>query len=194
MKSQRQLKGIWQVGTIALALGTAAVAMPATAADVESVDWSKVKAKKVRMFYPGQSNYEWLRSPEHKKADKEVSEGESCLECHKGEQKSLGEILVEENRLEDNPIADKVSYLRMGVQAAFDSENLYMRFQWKTNGDKPGDMGNFMRFDGSEWQWYGNHRQHEAVIDEGQPAIYPDRLGVMIGDAAVGMFPNQGCW
>ena len=191
MKSQRQLKGIWQGGVMALALG---IAMPATAADVESVDWSKVKARKVRMFYPGQSSYEWLRDPEHKKADQQIKDGEACLECHKGEQKSLGEILVEENRLEDNPIADKVSYLRMGVQAAFDSTYLYMRFQWKTAADKPGDMGNFLRFDGSEWQWYGNHRQHEAVIDEGQPAIYPDRLGIMIGDAQVDKFPNQGCW
>jgi hypothetical protein len=55
-------------------------------------------------------------------------------------------------------------------------------------------MGNFMRYDGAEWQWYGNHRQHEAVVDDGQPAIYPDRLGIMIGDENVDMYPNQGCW
>jgi hypothetical protein len=51
-----------------------------------------------------------------------------------------------------------------------------------------------MRFDGDQWQWYGNHRQHETVIDEEQPAIYPDRLGIMMGDSRVPLYPEQGCW
>ncbi len=164
------------------------------AVDVESIDWSKVPVNKPRLYYPGQSSYQWLRTAEHKKATEETKAGEACLRCHKGEQKSLGGILVVENRLEPDPIEDKSGYKRLSVQAAHDDQNLYMRFSWKTDGEGPGNIGNLMRFDGSEWAWWGNHRQHEAVIDEGQPAIYPDRLGIMIGDAKVEFYPEQGCW
>jgi hypothetical protein len=164
------------------------------AVDVESLDWSQVPVNKPRLYYPGQSSYQWLRTAEHKKATEETKAGEACLRCHKGEQKSLGEILVVENRLEPDPIADKSGYKRLSVQAAHDDQYLYMRFSWKTDGEGPGNIGNFMRFDGSEWGWWGNHRQHEAVIDEEQPAIYPDRLGIMIGDTKATLYPEHGCW
>lgn len=169
-------------------------ASPLFAADVESIDWSQISASKPRLFYPGQSSYEWLRTSEHKKATEETKAGEACLRCHKGEQKSLGEILVVENRLEPDPIEAKSGYLRLSVQAAHDDQYLYLRFGWKTSSEGAGNVGNLMRFDGSEWKWWGNHRQHEAVLDEEQPAIYPDRLGIMIGDAKSPLYPEQGCW
>jgi len=169
-------------------------ATPLFAADVESIDWSQIPGSKPRLFYPGQSDYEWLRTPEHKKAAEETKAGEACLRCHKGEEKSLGGILVVENRLEPDPIEDKSGYKRLSVQAAHDDQYLYMRFSWETDGEVPGNVGNLIRFDGSEWVWWGNHRQHEAVLDDGQPAIYPDRLGIMIGDAKVSLYPEHGCW
>ena len=49
------------------------------AADVESIDWSQVPESKPRLFYPGQSSYEWLRTEEHKKATEETRAGEACL-------------------------------------------------------------------------------------------------------------------
>ncbi|MEH6626156.1 MAG: ethylbenzene dehydrogenase-related protein [Motiliproteus sp.] len=177
-----------------LAVSMVLVCPLAWSADVENIDWSLVPVSKPRLFYPGQSSYEWLRIEEHKKASNQVKEGEACLECHKGEQKSLGEILVVENRLEPDPIADKGGYKRLSLQAAHDATYLYMRFSWKSDGEGIGDQGNYMRFDGEQWQWYGNHRQHEAVIDEEQPAIYPDRLGIMMGDSRVSQYPEQGCW
>jgi hypothetical protein len=169
-------------------------ATPLFAADVESIDWSQIPVSKPRLFYPGQSSYQWLRTSEHKKATEETKAGEACLRCHEGEQKSLGEILVVENRLEPDPIEDKSGYLRLSVQAAHDDQYLFLRFAWKSNSEGPGNVGNLMRFDGSEWTWWGNHRQHEAVLDEGQPALYPDRLGIMIGDAKVPLYPEHGCW
>ncbi len=181
--------------TVAAAIGVlAAPSSTALAADVESIDWSTVPVNKPRLYYPGQSSYQWLRTPDHKKAAEETKAGEACLRCHEGEQKSLGGILVVENRLEPDPIEDKSGYKRLSVQAAHDDQYLYMRFSWDSDGDGAGDVGNLMRFDGSEWVWWGNHRQHEAVLDEGEPAIYPDRLGIMIGDAKVEFYPEQGCW
>lgn len=167
---------------------------PAWSAEVETIDWDSIPEAKPRLFYPGQSSYQWLRSDEHKKATNETRSGEACLQCHKNEQKSLGGILVVENRLEPDPIEDKEGYKRLKVRAAHDATYLYLRFSWKSDGDRAGDQGNFMRFDGTKWSWYGNHRQHEAVIDDGQPAIYPDRLGIMIGDARAPLYPKQGCW
>ena len=33
-------------------------------------DWSKLPDHKIELFYPGQSSYQWLRSKEHKRANK----------------------------------------------------------------------------------------------------------------------------
>ncbi len=179
--------------SIAMAIGLVGH-ITAHAASVDSIDWSKIPTQKPRLFYPGQSSYEWLRIEDHKKASNEVKGGEACLKCHKGEQKSLGGILVEENRLEEAPIEEKNGYRRLSVQAAHDQTYLYMRFGWESDSEQVGDRGNFIRYNGSSWEWYGNHRQHESVVDDGQPAIYPDRLGIMIGDKQVSMYPEQGCW
>ena len=188
--------GVWnKFGIYSIAIAAAMFGhVSADAASVDSIDWSQIPTQKPRLFYPGQSSYEWLRIEEHKKASNEVKGGEACLKCHKGEQKSLGGILVEENRLEDMPIEEKNGYRRLSAQAAHDQDYLYMRFSWESDSEQAGDRGNFLRYNGSAWEWYGNHRQHEAVVDDGQPAIYPDRLGIMIGDKQVSMYPDQGCW
>ncbi len=178
----------------ATALLSASFATATPAASLESIDWSKVPAANPRLFYPAQSSYEWLRVEDHKKASKEVREGEACLRCHKGEQKSLGGLLSGDHRLEPDPIDDKNGYIRISVQAAHDAANLYLRVSWETNGERPQDMGNFIRFDGKKWDWYGNHRQSLYVLDEGQPAISADRLGIMIGDKSATLYPEQGCW
>ena len=60
----------------ALFLGLAAFAAnTAFAADPATIDWSKVPSKSVKLFYPGQSSYNWLLSPEHKKGNKAVPSG-----------------------------------------------------------------------------------------------------------------------
>jgi len=181
-------------GSVAGALLAGLAAHPVQAADVGSVDWSGVSTSKPRLFYPGQSSYEWLQIEEHKKASNEVKGGEACLKCHKGEQKSLGGILVEEGRLEDMPIEEKSGYKRITVQAAHDADTLYLKVSWESDGEREGNLGNFIRSDAGEWAFWGNHRQHEAVVDDGQPAIYPDRLGIMIGDKGVPLYPEHGCW
>jgi len=49
--------------TLALPLALLALASPAWAADPAAIDWSGVPAKTLTLFYPGQSTYQWLRSP-----------------------------------------------------------------------------------------------------------------------------------
>ena len=44
-----------------LGLGVLAfMALPAMAADPAQIDWAKIPAATVTLFYPGQSSYEWL--------------------------------------------------------------------------------------------------------------------------------------
>ena len=74
----------------------------------------------VTLFYPGQVDYGWLRSPEHKRANAKVKEGEACLSCHEGEEAELGATLVKGGRHEPAPIAGKAGFINAKVQAALD--------------------------------------------------------------------------
>jgi len=178
-----------------LMLGLAALmAAPAFAADPETIDWSAIPTKTVKLFYPGQSGYDWLRSPEHKRADKKVAQGDSCVSCHEGEEEEIGNLIVTGERLEPAPIPNKEGVKDLNVQAAYDNEYLYLRAQWKSQLDREGRMHNMIRFDGKEWKFYGSHRASSKVRDGKEPPLYEDRLAIMVDDGSVPMFAEQGCW
>ena len=157
-------------------------------------DWSKVPSKTVKLFFPGQSSYEWLRGKKHKRAFRKTEQGDSCVSCHEGEEVEMGAKMVSGETLEPHPIKGKQASIDMNVQAAHDSENLYLRFQWKTRNPFPSTAHPHWRYDGKEWKAFGWPRLHKKVWDEGQPAIYEDRLAIMIDDGSVPMFAEQGCW
>jgi ethylbenzene dehydrogenase len=171
-------------------------ALPALAADPAKINWAKIPAVKVPLFYPGQSTYEWLRSEDHKGAVKEVTRGDACTTCHDEEdnEKDLGEKLVKANRLEPVPVRGKNGHVDLKVQAAYDDKNAYFRFQWKTNAPTGGVEYPYYRFDGKEWKAWGAPRLDKPVQEGKQPAIYEDRLSMMIDDGKVPMFAQQGCW
>lgn len=158
------------------------------------IDWADVPTKTVTLFYPGQSSYQWLRSKQHKRAYKKTAQGEACLSCHEDEEAEIGELIVAGERLEPNPIPGKEGVKELAVQAVHDSEYLYFRFQWKSQLGREGRMHNMIRYDGAEWQWYGSHRADNKVRSGEQPAIYEDRLAIMIDDGSIPMFAEQGCW
>ena len=81
---------------------TILAATSAVAADPATIDWTKIPAVTVTLFYPGQSSYEWLRGREHKGA-KAVDNGQACVRCHEGEEKAKGERIVKGGRLEPTP-------------------------------------------------------------------------------------------
>ena len=183
----------------ALALSFAgAAAFPALAADPATIDWSKVPAKTVTLFYPGQSSYEWLTT-DHKKAEsdkglKAVQRGQSCLKCHDGDEKKMGDALVKGGPIEPTPVKGKNGWVDLKVQAAYDAKNAYLRFQWKTQSAAPGIEYPYYRFDGKEWKVYGQPALDEEVRQGKAPAIYEDRLSVMLDDGKVENFSKQGCW
>ena len=157
-------------------------------------DWSKVPTKTVKLFYPGQSTYQWLRSPEHKRAYKKTIAGDACLDCHQDEEEEIGNKIVAGEVLEPAELAGKQGVIDLAVQAAVDDKNLYWRFQWKTKNNFPGRAHPHWRFDGKEWKQYGYPRLHKKVQSGEQPAIYEDRLAILIDDGSVPVFKEQGCW
>ncbi len=167
----------------------------ASAADPVNIDWSKIQASSIQLFYPGQSSYEWLRSKAHKGASK-VAKGAACVSCHdeKDEEKDLGEKLVKAGPLEPMPVAGKSGYKDLSVQAAYDAKNLYLRYEWKTDQPFPGSEHQYLRFDGKEWKVWGFPKLDKVVQDGKQPGIYEDRMSIMIDDGKVADFGKQGCW
>jgi len=172
------------------------IAGPTLAADPAAIDWSKIPAVKVPLFYPGQSSYEWLRSEGHEgKASKAVINGDSCTKCHDepDEERKMGNKLVKGGSRETTPVKGKNGYVELSVQAAYDARNAYFRYQWKTNG-KAGIEYPYYRFNGKEWKVYGGPRLDKDVQEGKQPAIYEDRLSMMLDDGKVPGFAQQGCW
>lgn len=168
----------------------------AFAADPAKINWSKIPAVNVPLFYPGQSTYEWLRSDEHKGAAKEVKRGDACLSCHDeaDAEKDMGNKIVKGGRLDPMAVPGKSGYKELKVQTAYDTKNAYLRFQWKTDNPYPGTEHQYLRFDGKEWKVWGYPKLDKPVHEGKQPAIYEDRMSVMIDDGKVAGFAQQGCW
>ncbi|HSA71172.1 MAG TPA: ethylbenzene dehydrogenase-related protein [Burkholderiales bacterium] len=180
----------------ALSLGllcACSLAGSAWAADPATIDWNQVPSGSLTLFYPGQSTFQWLRSPAHKGASV-VAYGTPCVSCHKGQEAKLGDRIVKGGPLEPTPPAGKNGSLALNVQVAYDDQNAYFRFQWKTRGGGPGESYPAYRFDGKEWKPHGAPRLSAPAYKGEQPAVYEDRLSMMIDDGAVPNFAAQGCW
>jgi len=171
-----------------------ALSLSLSAWSAQPTQWSQIPTTTVKLLYPGQSSYQWLRSTAHKRANKKVIQGDSCVSCHEDEEQDMGELIVSGKKLEPHPIEGKQGLIDLNVQAAYDDENAYFRFQWQTLNNFPGTAHPHWRFDGSEWKQIGWPRLHKKVWGDGQPAIYEDRLSMMVDDGSVPMFAEQGCW
>lgn len=186
--------------TIALTAGLVGFSVlssaSAFAADPATIDWSKVPVSTVALFYPGQSSYEWLRTKHNgeAKAIKGVEGGSACVKCHDGDEKAIGEKIVKGGPLEPTPVKGKTGYKELKVQAAYDTKNAYLRFQWQTQNPYPGSEHQYLRYDGKEWKVYGYPKLDKVVQEGKQPGIYEDRMTVMIDDGKVAGFGRQGCW
>ncbi len=179
----------------ALLMGVAIlVAGPAFAGDPAAVDWSKVPTKTIKLFWPGQSTYQWLRSPQHKRADMQTKEGQACVACHLNEEAEIGKKLVGGHDLEPMPVEGKNGLINLQFQVAYDKQDAYFRFQWKTLNDYAGTAHPYLRYDGKAWKALGYPKLDEVVQDGDQPGIYEDRMSMMIDDGKVPMYKEQGCW
>jgi hypothetical protein len=165
-----------------------------SAASLENIDWSRIPVKTVTLFYPGQSTFQWLRSSAHPGAAPLRSGSMACTACHTGQEEKLGNSLVKGGKLEPVPPVGKEGVKQLNVQVAYDNENAYFRFQWRTKNAYPGDAYPMYRFDGKEWKLFGGPRLTKKIAGGAEPPIYEDRLSMMIDDGKVPGYAQQGCW
>jgi hypothetical protein len=112
----------------ALGLAACAAFAPALAAPP---DWSKVPAKTVTIFYPGVSPIEWITKGSEHGGARALKKGESCASCHDQEAADMGKKMASGQKIEPTPPKGKAGSIPVGVQAANDGTNLYLRFSWK---------------------------------------------------------------
>lgn len=149
--------------SLLFAIGTLlAASNPATAAP----DWAKVPSKKVTLFYPGTSSIEWITKTSEHSGAKGLRKGESCVNCHEEELADIGKKIVSGAKIEPTPIKGKAAIIPVNVQAAYDADNLYLRFSFT----EPPASG-------------GGQDKDNAV-----------KLAVMLAGDKVPMAGQAGCW
>ncbi|THF65607.1 hypothetical protein E6C76_08510 [Pseudothauera nasutitermitis] len=143
----------------ALALGTAHAAPPA--------DWSKVAAKDITLFHPGVSPMEWITKGTEHGGARALRKGDTCADCHSDETMKMGQLIASGQKIEPSPIAGKVGFIPVKVQAAHDGDTLYVRFSWK----QPAAAGG-------------------AKMDEANPV----KIAFMLDAGKVEGADQSGCW
>lgn len=126
-------------------------------------DWSKVPARNIPLFYPGQAGLEWVMNVANHSSVRDIANKKySCARCHQGDASEIGDDIVvgkpvgsSKSVLEPAPIAGKAGSLFAKVQIAHDDGNIYFRFEWespKAAGGKKMDPKNEVKltlmFDG----------------------------------------------
>jgi hypothetical protein len=134
-------------------------------------DWGKVPKRDIQVFHTGVTSIEWLMNQSQHSGRTGVSKGESCAGCHD----EKGALNLDFKRLagsELEPVAaPKTMKFPVAVQAAYDSENLYVRLSFKS----PTDAG--AKAD----------REEKAPMHEVKAAI-------MLAGPKVDMGSQLGCW
>lgn len=103
-----------------------------------NIDWSKVDARTVTLFYPGQASFEWIQDPrQHGGSRAFLKSGDRCSECHAKEVREMGDKIVNGVKLEPTPIPGKRGSVDVRVQATHDSEKVYFRFEWQNAAHTP---------------------------------------------------------
>lgn len=103
----------------------------------KTINWSAIDATEVVLFYPGQASMEWMLKGSDHGGKRVFLKGDSCLECHEGEETDIGNLIVSGEKLEPTPIPGKRGYIPVNIQAAHDKNFLYMRFQWEDTAHVP---------------------------------------------------------
>jgi cytochrome c-type protein NapC len=104
---------------LALAINSAFVLLPAD-----------LQARELILFQPGQSSWEWLLVPATHNGGKGMREGMTCLSCHEGEEKAIGNLIASGEKLEPQPISGMPGFISMSLEAAYDDENVYLTMSW----------------------------------------------------------------
>lgn len=131
-----------------------------------AVDWGKVPGQDIVMLYPGQTSWEWnLTMADHSAADK-FKAGKNCIACHKGEEKTQGDLMVSGKKAEPNPIKGFPGHAIVNVRMAYDDTHFYTRLEMKA----------------------------PKAPDTKMDAKTESSLALIFNDAAVNEGVRAGCW
>ena len=117
-----------------------AVKAPSTSSGGSNINWDDVPSRDITLFYPGQSSMEWtLNGKDHGGSRPFTKLGDRCFTCHDKETAKMGEKIVTGQKLEpkETLIPGKRGSIPVAVQASYDDENLYMRFEWENDVHNP---------------------------------------------------------
>ena len=108
----------------------APAATNSAAAGASNVDWAAIEARPVVLFYPGQASMEWVLKGSDHGGKRAVMTGDRCFECHEDEELDIGDLIVTGEKIEATPIEGKRGSIDVAIKAAYDTDNLYLQFQW----------------------------------------------------------------
>ena len=126
-------------------------------------DWSKIPARKMTLFYPGQSGLEWvMNKADHSAVPDIVDKKRSCAKCHEGDASEIGDKIVagkpvgsSKTVLENEPQKGKAGSIPVAFQATHDGKKIYFRFEWEApksveakKADPKNEIKLAMMFDG----------------------------------------------
>lgn len=115
------------------------------------VDWSRVPATTIKVFYPGVASWEFLLTEDHGRGASQVARRKkACRECHvvgdgeldlKADDIIAGQLMKSESGtpFEPEPMEGMAGIKEVRFQAAYDAENVYFRFQWPGSGASVND-------------------------------------------------------
>lgn len=134
-------------------------------------DWSKVPKRDIQVFHPGVATHEWIMRASDHSGRRGLKKGETCIGCHEGktgidfDMKRLASKALE-------PVgAPKTMSFPVSVQAAYDTENLYLRLAFKAPADAATEAP----------------REDQAPMHEVKAAI-------MLASPQVEHAAQHGCW
>jgi len=145
----------------------------AAAGDIAAtLDWSAVPALDITLFLPGQASIEWIQDGSSHGGGRAFSFGDRCIWCHQGEEEQIGALAASAEKIETYDLGDKRGHVPMTVQASFDDDYLFMRFQWEA----------------------GEHTPLPFVDGGKMDPENPMKLTVSFSDERVDMADRGGCW
>lgn len=116
--------------SISLVLAGACLALGSSLA-VAAPDWSKVPKTDLHVFHPGVAPMEWVQGKGEHSGASGLKKGEACAGCHIED----GKLSLDLKRLASKEMepkgAPKTMTYPVGVQAAYDATNLYVRLTFK---------------------------------------------------------------
>lgn len=119
---------------------------------VAAPDWTKIPKRDINVFHPATTPIEWVGKKSDHSGTAGLKKGETCIGCHE----EKGSLNFNFKRLADKELEPKGAPATMmypvGVQAAYDASNLYIRLTFKApaggadKGDKDNDVKTTMMF------------------------------------------------